>query len=148
MSLDGVLKAIQRDFEARLTVAVNTELKMEMEKYGRLLEKQIKSEWESYLNSYTPTVYKRTGATSGSIKYSGTQGTAQSGMTATVNYGSQAYDRYTKSYRIPFEAIDKGWSYNPSGTYRYHYYEGSNMTSKIIANVESRLPNYIKLEMN
>ena len=118
-----------------------------MKKYGKKLENTIKKEWQGYLNSYSPVRYKRTGNTLESIHYSGNVGgTLASGMVTSVSYGSMATDRYSKSYRIPFKAIDEGWTSGPR-PYRYAYYEGYGLTDKIIAEFEGQLPSYINLTM-
>lgn len=145
--IDGILEGIRQRYEAELNRAAEKELTREMKKYGKKLENTIKKEWQGYLNSYSPVRYKRTGNTLESIHYSGNVGgTLASGMVTSVSYGSMATDRYSKSYRIPFKAIDEGWNSGPR-PYRYAYYEGYGLTDKIMSEFEGQLPSYINLTM-
>ena len=144
--IDGILEGIRQRYEAELNRAAEQELKREMKKYGKRLERVIKQEWQGYLNSYSPKVYKRTGNTMNSIQYNGSvAGTLASGMVTAVSYGNMAEETYHGGSRIPFQAIDKGWFFAPAPE-RYGYYEGYDVTGNIMDKM-SDLPSYINLIM-
>lgn len=152
MDADVIISNIEKIYKNQLHDEVTKTLKKEMHYYGEELESEIRNEWDSYLNSYSPKLYQRTGRTMASIKYIGLTGDIEYGMEALVKYGSNAMDTYTNSYRIPFQAIDEGWEHKSKTKgekriKRYHYYGGRPMTENIKSNVERILPSYITLEM-
>lgn len=149
------LEALYQIFLDQKSDEINRYLSRKVEDYTADLYIQILLAWDSYYNSYSPTVYKRTGRTEAGISPTSVKRVGNKFIASvefdnnnmyhdeSARFGSQ------KTYGHSYAMIDVGWedrSLKPD-KYRYSYYDGANMTAKAIKAMRAVLPEWIEIEI-
>lgn len=155
MDFDAWTNAIVREIKKEVDKQLKDEMKKTVVLYAEMFNEAILREWDSYMDSYTPKMYDRTGMTRAGIivddmpqiKFDGT-------IEASVQFVDafmHNYDTLSGGERHVFIAMNDGWgnkSLRQGDTgYRYRGFDGLNILEKVEQEIKNQLPPYIKLEI-
>lgn len=149
--LSQVMRTIKNDLEDEIL----DEYQKVTVLYAEIFHEAIIREWDSYLRSYQPKVYQRTGNTRAGIVVDPmpdikADGTVVAKVDFLDDYMYQ-YDTNKETMRHVFIAMNDGWG-DQSLTkgdpyYRYKGFEGIHILEKVEEEIRRLLPSYIKLEV-
>lgn len=154
-NLDQWANSIARELKKALEEEIGDELKKTTVLYAEIFQEAILRQWESYLNSYSPKMYNRTGMTSAGIIV---DSRPKVNIDKTIEASVQFLDSYMYQYesisggrRHVFMAMNDGWGDKSlsDGDYGYRYYgfEGIHILEAVERELKAILPPYINLEI-
>lgn len=155
MDFDAWTKAIAREIKKEAEKEIKEEFKKTVVIYAEMFHEAILREWDSYMDSYTPKMYERTGMTRAGIVIDDTPNIKFDGtIEASVEFVDafmHNYDNLAGRERHVFIAMNDGWgnkSLRQGDTgYRYRGFDGLNILEKVEQEIKKHLPPYIKLEI-
>lgn len=155
MDFNSWTKAIAREVKKEAEKEIKDEFKQMVVLYAEMFNEAILREWDSYMASYTPKEYERTGMTRAGIivddmpkiKFDGTVEASVEFVDAFMHN----YESISGGERHVFIAMNDGWgnkSLRQGDTgYRYKGFDGIHILEKVEREIKSQLPPYIKLEI-
>jgi len=154
-NLDDWINAIAREIKREAEKEINKEFKKTVVIYAEMFNEAIHREWDTYLSSYAPKVYDRTGMTSAGILVDDTpkvnsDGTVQASV-EFVDVFMKRTDVLNNRPRHVFMAMNDGWGNKSLREgdvgYRYLGFEGLHILEKVEKEIKALLPDYINLEI-
>ena len=142
-----ILKALKVEIDREL----QKETTKDLQKIGSELNRAILQGWDSYLHSYTPKQYVRTGKTRAGIQLDkNIKVNADKSLEISVQFVDSYMMRYDFAHggakRNVFMAMNEGWG-SGSGIYRFDYSPPLDILSKVEKEIEHMLPSNIKLKI-